>query len=227
MSDKHQISKHFRNPGVFGLRWRAPSFNFYGSFFKRIFDVSIILMALPFVLPLIAIAAFMVARDGGDPFYKQDRVGKNGRIFTIWKLRTMVVDAKSELDAYLAANPDAAEEWKVTQKLRHDPRITSVGRFLRKSSLDELPQLLNVFLGHMSLVGPRPMMPEQQELYPGFAYYKERPGITGRWQVSARNSTTFADRARFDTDYVAELSFVNDVKILVATVGVVTRGTGC
>ena len=193
---------------------------------KRLFDIAAILVSLPIILPVIAILALMVARDGGKPFYKQERVGLNGKIYTIWKMRSMVENADQLLEAYLATDPAAAEEWHTTQKLKNDPRITRVGRILRKCSLDELPQLWNVFVGDMSLVGPRPMMPEQQELYPGLAYYTARPGITGTWQVSQRNETTFADRARFDTDYVANLSFVNDLRLLAATVRVVFRGTG-
>ena len=154
------------------------------------------------------------------------RVGRHGRIYTIWKLRSMTRDADQALEAHLAANPEARVEWDRTQKLKNDPRITKLGRVLRKSSLDELPQLFNVLRGDMSLVGPRPMMPEQQALYPGTAYYKLRPGITGMWQVSKRNESTFADRARFDTQYDRRLSLLTDIKLLLATVRVVLRGTG-
>lgn len=204
-----------------------PPFSVYNLGFKRFFDVLAVLLSLPFVLPLIAISAIFVARDGGSPFYCQPRIGRNGRTYTIWKLRTMVFDAEAKLDAHLRNNPRAAREWEINQKLQNDPRITKMGELLRKSSMDELPQLWNVLIGDMSLVGPRPMMPDQQAMYPGTAYFSQRPGITGSWQVSVRNGSTFAERARFDTDYVAKLSFVNDVKILFATIGVVARGTGC
>ena len=193
---------------------------------KRIFDILCVLLAAPFILPLIGVLALMVARDGSTPFYRQKRVGRGGQIYQIWKLRTMVADADALLSDYLANNPEAAAEWALTQKLKQDPRITSIGHALRKSSLDELPQLWNVLIGDMSLVGPRPMMPEQQDMYPGRAYYSQRPGITGTWQVSKRNESTFADRARFDTDYAADISFVNDIKLLLATVRVVLKGTG-
>lgn len=193
---------------------------------KRLFDVVAVLLALPVIAPLIAILAILVARDGGRAFYSQERVGRGGRIYRIWKLRSMVANADQQLDTYLASNPEAAAEWESTQKLKNDPRITRIGRVLRKCSVDELPQLWNVLTGDMSLVGPRPMMPDQQDLYPGLAYYTQRPGITGIWQVSERNESTFADRARFDTDYIANISFVNDVKLLLATVRVVVRGTG-
>lgn len=193
---------------------------------KRVFDVLVILMTLPIIAPLIALMALMVKRDGGNAFYSQQRVGRGGQIYTIWKLRTMIPNAEAALGPYLAQNPAAAVEWARDQKLKNDPRTTRIGRILRKCSIDELPQLWNVFIGDMSLVGPRPMMPEQQDLYPGLAYYTQRPGITGTWQVSERNHSTFADRARFDTSYVANLSFVNDIKILFQTVRVVLVGTG-
>lgn len=198
----------------------------YGRAAKRLLDIAAILLALPVVLPLVAILALLVARDGHSPFYRQARVGRGGRIFTIWKLRTMVPDADARLAGYLAENAAARAEWNSTQKLKRDPRITRFGCFLRKSSLDELPQLWNVLKGDMSLVGPRPMMPEQQPLYPGRAYYALRPGITGLWQISDRNHTTFAARAEFDGAYARSLSLGTDLRILFATVGVVTRGTG-
>ncbi len=193
---------------------------------KRVFDLMCVLASLPFVVPLIGILALIVSRDGSAPFYRQDRIGRNGQIYRIWKLRTMVADADALLQDYLSRNPEAAAEWELTQKLKRDPRVTKIGALLRKSSIDELPQLWNVLIGDMSLVGPRPMLPEQEAMYPGFAYYSQRPGITGSWQVSERNECTFADRARFDTDYIANMSFTNDMKLLLATVRVVVRGTG-
>jgi lipopolysaccharide/colanic/teichoic acid biosynthesis glycosyltransferase len=114
----------------------------------------------------------------------------------------------------------------VNQKLRNDPRITAVGRFIRKTSIDELPQLFCVLKGEMSLVGPRPFMPDQKDLYKGNAYYAMRPGLTGLWQVSDRNETSFAERAIFDTKYARSLSMMTDISILFRTVGAVTRGTG-
>ena len=160
------------------------------------------------------------------PFYTQTRVGKGGRQFRMWKLRSMVVDADSRMDAYLASNPAARAEWDSTQKLQQDPRVTPLGQFLRKSSLDELPQLWNVLTGDMSLVGPRPMMPNQQIMYPGTAYYALRPGITGYWQTAGRSRTTFEARAEFDAAYEQDLTLMTDVRILARTVGVVLNGTG-
>ncbi|GAB1360929.1 hypothetical protein MASR1M32_01650 [Rhodobacter sp.] len=193
---------------------------------KRLLDIAAIVAAAPVVLPMVAAMAIMVARDGGSPFYSQVRVGKGGKPFRMWKLRSMVNDADDRMEAYLAENPAARAEWDSTQKLKNDPRITPTGQFLRKSSLDELPQLWNVLKGDMSLVGPRPMMLNQQSLYPGEAYYRLRPGITGYWQTAGRNKTTFEARADFDAAYETDLTLMADLRILARTVGVVLKGTG-
>lgn len=193
---------------------------------KRAIDVALIILALPFVVPLLAAMALAVMMDGHSPFYRQERVGRGGRIFSLLKIRTMVPNAKEKLEEYLDADPAARSEWEETQKLKCDPRITRVGAVLRKTSLDELPQLWNVLKGDMSIVGPRPMMPEQRALYPGHAYYELRPGITGPWQVSDRNEGSFAGRAKFDLGYYNDLSFVTDCSILLRTVAVVVKGTG-
>jgi exopolysaccharide production protein ExoY len=198
----------------------------YRNYFKRIFDVTTIVMAAPVVVPVVLISALLVARDGGSPFYTQMRVGQGGKRFRMWKLRSMVPDADARMEDYLASNPEARLEWDSTQKLKSDPRITKLGKFLRKSSLDELPQLWNVLRGDMSLVGPRPMMINQQQMYPGLAYYALRPGITGYWQTAGRNRTTFEARAEYDDAYEAELSLKSDMKVLLATVSVVVNGTG-
>jgi lipopolysaccharide/colanic/teichoic acid biosynthesis glycosyltransferase len=194
---------------------------------KRLLDLVLVLLALPVVLPVVLVLAALVMTDGARPFYRQARLGRGGRTYMIWKLRTMVPDADARLAAHLAADPAAAAEWALTQKLRRDPRITPAGRLLRRSSLDELPQLLNVILGDMSLIGPRPMMVDQAPLYPGRAYYALRPGISGPWQVSERNATSFADRARFDDRYERDLSLGTDVRLILATFRAVARGTGC
>lgn len=193
---------------------------------KRGFDLLAVLATSFITLPLILLMAAGVALDGHSPFYAQKRVGKGGRVFTMWKLRSMVPGADAKLEEHLSADPEARAEWDHSQKLKKDPRITPIGRVMRKCSADELPQLWNVLKGDMSLVGPRPMMPEQASLYPGQAYYTLRPGITGIWQVSARNDSSFADRARFDATYDRKLSFATDLALLFATVRVVLRGTG-
>ena len=198
----------------------------YRNFLKRSLDILVVLVAAPFVLPVVLLLGLLISRDGGSAFYSQDRIGRGGKVFRLWKLRSMVMDADRRLEDYLAGNPCARAEWDEHQKLKDDPRITALGRLIRKASLDELPQLWNVLIGDMSLVGPRPMMPQQARLYPGRAYYRLRPGLTGFWQISDRNHTSFAARAAYDTQYARRLSLVTDLFVLVATVWVVIRGTG-
>lgn len=204
-----------------------PRHGFYRKVVKRALDVCVVVAAAPVILPVIGVLAGLVALDGGKPFYAQQRVGKEGRHFKMWKLRSMVSNADAKLADLLASDPAAKAEWDHTQKLRKDPRITRFGRLLRKTSLDELPQLWNVLTGEMSLVGPRPMMPSQTVLYPGTSYYALRPGITGLWQISGRNDTSFAARADFDASYDANLGLIEDLRILNKTFSVVVRGTGC
>lgn len=198
----------------------------YARVFKRVFDVVAVLAASPVILVVLLVIGILIKRDGGPVFYAQKRIGRDGRPFTCWKLRSMVVDADDRLAEYLAENPEANAEWVVSQKLTNDPRITWLGHFIRKSSIDELPQLWNVLIGDMSLVGPRPFMPEQKSLYKGNSYYLLRPGVTGFWQVSDRNKTSFASRAVFDNRYAAELSFGTDIRLILRTIGVVLRATG-
>lgn len=183
-------------------------------------------MIAPAALLAIGMLALLVRLDGGSAFYRQPRVGLGGRTFMLWKLRTMVPQAERKLETYLAAHPQARLAWNQSQKLRDDPRITALGRHLRKYSLDELPQLLNVLLGDMSLVGPRPIMPEQCQIYQGTAYYRLRPGLTGLWQIGKRNEATFAERAMIDTEYFHKMSLFMDIWILSKTPVVVVRGTG-
>ncbi|MGJ8603155.1 MAG: sugar transferase [Marivita sp.] len=199
----------------------------YRDFFKRGVDIVLVLMAALPVILILAVCAILIARDGGSPFYHQTRVGRFGKTFKMWKLRTMVANADQALEAHLRNNPEARAEWDRNQKLRNDPRITKVGQFLRKASLDELPQLWNVLKGEMSLVGPRPMMVDQQALYPGSAYYALRPGLTGFWQVSVRHQSSFAQRAQYDAEYLGKITFAQDISVMLKTVGVVTKGTGC
>lgn len=199
----------------------------YRRAFKRLLDIAAILAAAPVVVPIVGGLALMVARDGNSPFYSQIRVGRGGKPFRMWKLRSMVPDADARMEAYLAENPEARAEWDSTQKLRDDPRITPFGQLIRKTSLDELPQLWNVLKGDMSLVGPRPMMLNQRAIYPGTAYFNLRPGITGYWQTAGRNKTTFEARAEFDAAYDEDLGLMTDMRILARTVGVVLKGTGC
>lgn len=138
----------------------------------------------------------------------------------------MTVDADEVLETFLKANPSARAEWDRHQKLKDDPRITRIGKILRKTSLDELPQFFNVLTGTMSLVGPRPMMLDQEKVYHGTSYYHLRPGVTGFWQISDRNESSFVARVEFDEDYNDRLSLMTDLSTLLKTVSVVIRGTG-
>ena len=203
------------------------SFSMYSRIFKRVLDLIFVLMLAPIVVPVVLFLAILVALDGHNPFYSQKRIGRNGRAFRMWKLRSMVHDADTRLQQYLESNPEAHAEWSNKQKLAHDPRTTRLGCALRKSSMDELPQLWNVVIGDMSLVGPRPMMLDQRQMYPGVAYFDMRPGVTGYWQISDRNKSSFADRASFDALYYNDMSLGTDLKVLGQTIGVVLRATGC
>ncbi|MFT6773919.1 MAG: exopolysaccharide production protein ExoY [Paracoccaceae bacterium] len=198
----------------------------YARFGKRALDITLVLLSVPIVGPVILLLALLVRSDGGPAFYGQKRIGRGGKSFMLWKLRSMVIDADAALEGYLNDNPEARAEWDHSQKLRRDPRITRHGATLRRSSLDELPQLWNVLMGEMSIVGPRPFLPEQQDMYPGHAYYTLRPGLTCFWQTGDRNDTSFAARAIDDARYAREISMVTDVTLIKRTVGVVMRQTG-
>lgn len=196
---------------------------------KRLFDLFFAVAILPIVLPVIALFVILIRIEGKPSFYAHKRVGRMGREFNCYKLRTMRIDADEILARLCAEDPQVAAEWATYQKLTNDPRITPIGRFLRATSLDELPQLFNVFTGDMSFVGPRPYTLDQHDMYVaagGEAYEHLRPGITGIWQVGERNGTTFGDRARFDNDYGARLSFGLDIALILRTAGAVLRRTG-
>lgn len=194
---------------------------------KRGLDLALVLFALPVALPIIVLSALLLWIESGLPFYSQDRLGQHGKRFRIFKLRTMVRDADARLQDCLLQDPALRREWDETQKLKKDPRITRIGRLLRVTSLDELPQLWNVFTGEMSLVGPRPMMPEQLPLYgDASSYFAVKPGITGLWQVSDRNESSFAARAQADADYLRAMGLQMDLRLMWRTVGVVAKGTG-
>lgn len=199
----------------------------YGESGKRAFDLLVVIAILPILLPMLLVLYVVVFFTSGSPVYRQRRVGRDGREFTMLKFRTMVQDAEAKLASHLKTSPEAREEWNRDQKLRRDPRITRIGRILRKTSLDELPQFLNVLVGDMSLVGPRPMMVDQRGLYPGSEYYLMRPGITGFWQISDRNHCSFSQRASHDAAYFRVMSLRTDLTVLAKTVVVVLRGTGC
>lgn len=191
-------------------------------------DVILAVLALLFLSPLLLAVAGIVKADGGPALYAQTRIGRGGRRFHCLKFRTMVTDAELRLRDLLAADPAAAAEWAQTQKLTADPRVTGIGAVLRRTSLDELPQLLNVLTGAMSLVGPRPIVEAEMARYAGdiAAYRAVRPGITGLWQVSGRSETSYARRVQLDVQYVNNWSLPRDLSILLRTIPAVLSRRG-
>jgi exopolysaccharide production protein ExoY len=200
-----------------------------GGGVKRAFDVVAALAAIAALLPMFAILYVVVYIEcPGAVLFRQRRIGFCGREFTCLKFRTMAVDADRTLREHLASNEDARREWQTTYKLRKDPRITAAGRLLRRSSLDELPQLFNVLMGHMSIVGPRPIVSDEVPLYQEHFsdYASARPGLTGLWQVSGRSTTSYPQRVAYDVEYLSNWSFIRDVRIIFATVMHVWEGNG-
>lgn len=195
---------------------------------KRIFDLLIVVIVAPIILVLLLLICAFVRLDGGPAFFGHRRVGKEGRDFYCWKIRTMVVDAEEKLIRYLKENPEFAAEWQQNFKLMHDPRITRIGGILRRTSLDELPQIWNVFRGEMSFVGPRPVIRAELEQYGESSglCFSVRPGLTGLWQVSGRNTLEYSERVELDISYVHDICLKKDISILVKTAGVVMRRTG-
>jgi exopolysaccharide production protein ExoY len=195
---------------------------------KRVFDMAVSFILIILALPLFLVVGAIVAMDGGPVFFRHKRVGRGGELFGCWKFRTMIVDAEACLGEYLALHPEAAEEWRHDQKLSFDPRVTPVGRFLRGTSLDELPQLFNVLLGDMSLVGPRPVTKGEMAHYGDVAalYTIVRPGITGLWQVSGRNDIGYRERVALDKRYILNHHLLFDFIILYRTIGVVLSRRG-
>lgn len=207
---------------------RAAAQGFYARYGKRILDLAIVIPALPLVFPIILVAALANVLSGNRIFYSQLRLGRNGQVFRIWKMSTMRPNAEQLLSELLRHDEARRNEWATKQKLMDDPRITRVGAFLRRTSIDEIPQLFNVLKGDMSLLGPRPMMLDQQELYgPNLPLYLSlRPGISGKWQVSERNDAHFRRRAQIDAEYAVELSLRTDLGLIWKTLRTLARSTG-
>lgn len=194
---------------------------------KRALDVIGAGLGLVLLSPFFLVVALLVRADGGPAFFAHRRVGRGGKLFGCLKFRSMVVDSQARLEALLARDPQARAEWEATRKLKNDPRITRIGRFLRSTSLDELPQLINVLRGEMSLVGPRPVQEAEIDRYYGASaahYMAVRPGITGLWQVSGRSETSYESRVALDVSYVSRPSMLADLSILLRTpVAVLSR----
>ncbi len=199
------------------------------AFVSRLIEVIIVLTALVVLAPVLVVIAVAVrTQDGGSPIFVHHRLGRGGVLFPCLKFRSMVIDSQARLDELLATDPMAAAEWARDQKLRNDPRITQLGQWLRKTSLDELPQLFNVLAGQMNLVGPRPIV--ESEVWRYGRYYSlyciVRPGITGLWQVSGRNDLSYRRRVVLDTVYARSRSLAVDLAIMLRTVPAMLSGRG-
>ncbi len=196
---------------------------------KRVLDLALAIALLPLLLPICLLLMLLIkCTSKGPVFYRHLRVGQDSRKFHLYKFRTMFINSDAILEAYLATDPLARQEWTDHYKLRCDPRVTPLGSILRRTSLDEVPQILNVLLGHMSFVGPRPIVHDEICRYGGaFALYAAvKPGITGLWQVSGRGTLSYAARVSLDTQYVMTWSLPHDLRVLLRTARVVLDSVG-
>lgn len=219
---------HFFSHEVAMLRMRNNLRRWPARLTKRVFDTLLALLLLVVLSPVMALLALLIRRDGGPALFAHPRVGKQGKIFNCYKFRTMVVDAEDQLEKLFQQRPELRNEWDADRKLQYDPRISSLGRFLRRSSLDELPQLINVMRGEMSLVGPRPVVRAELSRFGSEAgyYLLVRPGMTGLWQISGRSSLDYDKRVYLDAWYVKNWSFWYDFIILFRTIHVVFSKEG-
>ena len=224
-----ESSAPFRKTHPFSVRQSHPASLFRYRIFKRAGDLFLVLLITPFLLPvMLVLAAIIHFTSEGPIFFSHRRISKNGAFFSMWKFRTMCVNSTEVLDDYLDRHPEARAEWNLTHKLREDPRITPIGTFLRRYSLDELPQVWNVVTGRMSIVGPRPIVAAEVEKYgPFFDHYcRVKPGVTGLWQVSGRSKLSYPARVALDCDYVDHWTLFRDFKILLATAKSVANQDG-
>ncbi len=207
----------------------SPAERFSYAVLKRVFDVVLVLLFAPVWVPIsLVLAVCVMLTSPGPIFFSHRRIGRAGKFFSMWKFRTMCENSAEVLEHYLASHPELREEWAENHKLKNDPRVTPLGGFLRRSSLDELPQLWNVLTGRMSLVGPRPIVAAEAERYGrDFAYYLAvKPGISGLWQASGRSTLSYDERVLLDRRYVEEWSLGSDFKILLRTVTKVVNSHG-
>jgi Undecaprenyl-phosphate galactose phosphotransferase WbaP len=215
--------------GILGLEVGQNLLNRSQLFAKRVMDLTLIILSAPAMAVLFGVvAAAIKLDDGGEVFYFQDRIGYGGRTFKMWKFRSMYRGAEEKLEAYLAADPERKAEYEVNHKLKDDPRVTRVGKFIRKLSIDELPQLINVLKGDMSLIGPRPFIGDEIGFYDKCysLYTYVLPGMTGLWQISGRSNVSYSTRVSLDDYYLRNWSIWLDIHILIKTIGVVLRGRG-
>lgn len=196
---------------------------------KRLFDILIALIGCLFLLPVIIIVkiSYLLHKDFDSIFFRQKRIGKNGKKFNLYKFRSMVPNADEVLKELLK-NPKYKEEWDLNQKFEHDPRITSMGNILRKTSLDELPQFINILIGDMSLIGPRPLVPGELDSHNGNheLYESVRPGISGWWAANGRSATTYERRLELEYYYVQHCSLILDIRCVFRTIKAVIFKTG-
>lgn len=198
------------------------------EFIKRLFDLVVSFVGCMFLIPIILIVKIvsLISGDFNSIFYSQTRIGQQGKEFKLFKFRSMVVNADKELDKILEANPELKEEYTINKKLKHDPRVTKIGRILRRSNIDELPQVINVLMNQMSIVGNRPYLPKEikdiDKDYQKIVKYK--PGITGLWQTSGRKDRTFKYRCNLEAEYSEIRSLSVDIKILLKTIKIVFKG---
>lgn len=214
------------HPGIGARETSAEHGQVWARWGKRAFDVAAALLALVVLMPVLAVIALSVLATSGRPvLYGHHRVGRYNRTFTCWKFRTMRRDADRVLDDVLAQDPVLRQEYELTQKLQADPRVTRIGRLLRRTSLDELPQLWNVLRGHMSIVGPRPVVPDETQRYGDLwpVVAGVRPGLTGLWQVSGRSNVSYPERVRLDYRYAKAPTFRGDLGLIVRTVPALLR----
>lgn len=200
-----------------------------GGVLKRVLDIVIALVAIILFAPLMMMLGLIIwMQQDGAVFYRQTRIGFEGKSFACLKFRSMVANSEARLGEFLEANPLAKIEWLATHKLRHDPRITPFGQFLRKTSLDELPQLFNILRGEMSVVGPRPIVAAEVVHYDDLIafYVQSRPGLTGLWQISGRSDTSYRERVALDVEYTREWKILDDILIIVKTVPAVLSSRG-
>ena len=202
--------------------------NFY-YFIKRCFDIVMALLSLVLLSPLFLVLVILIRVDSkGKAIFKQKRIGKNGQPIYIYKFRSMIVNAEDELERLMQENPEIKNEYLTHKKLKNDPRLTNIGKKIRKASMDELPQLLNILKGDMSFVGPRPYLyREKDDMQPYYStIIKMKPGLTGMWQVSGRNNISFSDRCNIDYKYYHIKGLKTDIKLLFKTFKVVFKCIG-
>jgi exopolysaccharide production protein ExoY len=225
----NRFENDFRSAAVKGTVWRGDQPAAIGGSVKRAFDFSGALIAILLLLPLFCLIALAIKLwDRGPVLYRHRRVGLNGKVFNCLKFRSMVVDAEAVLSCHLAADSEAAREWSEIRKLKRDPRVTSLGLTMRKASIDELPQLLNILKGDMSFVGPRPIVTDEMPKYGTSIhhYFSARPGLTGAWQISGRNDVDYSTRVALDREYVQVWSLWRDLAIIAKTARIVVSSRG-